>query len=449
VSVDFDAQTGHLFSVIQWGTTTGTSAWTANISTDRGATWEETYVWTSSVGIIDVDAAVVDDYLYVGYVVGNTTSELRVRRCRVSDGTVDGLYSFQTAIDAAPNAFSDIAVVTNASDFDNRIYCLGIDSNHVLRFARALASTGTVFTEVPPPAVANASAGLAATWDHHRGVCGEYLFVSYAGTDDNVHVQKLTETTWTDVTLSAVAAYYHGTSISAYGETVICAFERDYTYGRGIRYYISYNCGTGWNSGDLAVPDSGTGPYSCPAVDARSGLGTAIVYQKEVGEPDAVYYQYRLGYGPGAWEEREAFNDFDVVTGSDTALNSLTNSSLMEHGAIYLGGGGLPYFDHLGPATTSGAPVAPESASSLRLLPASPNPFSDRTTLRFVLPEPGRVRLQVFDVLGRNVATLVDGPLEAGVHAVPLDGRRLGSRVYFYRLTSGTQEKEGQVIAIR
>lgn len=447
VSVDFDAQTGHLFSVVQWGTT-ATSAWTANISADRGATWEETYVWTSTVGIIDVDAAVVDDYLYVGYVAGNTMSELRTRRCRVSDGTVDGGYGFQIALAAAPNTFSDIAVVTNAADYDNRVYCLGIESSHTLRFAWDIASDGTTFFEETPPAVANASAGLAVTWDHHR-LCDEILHVSYAGTDDNVHVQSRTLTAWTDATLSAVA-YSQRTSISAYGETVICAFERPYNGGRGIRYHVSYDCGTAWSSfADLALPDSTNGSYMCPAVDARSGLGTAIVYQQEAGEPDAVFYQYRLGYGPGPWEEREAFNDYDVVTGSDTALNSLPDSSLMEHGAIYMGAGYCPYFDHLGPATTSSAPVAPQSTSSLQLLPACPNPFSDRTMLRFVLPEPGHALLQVFDVLGRKIATLVDGPLDAGVHAVPLEGERRGSMVYFYRLTSGTQQKEGRVIAIR
>jgi hypothetical protein len=70
-----------------------------------------------------------------------------------------------------------------------------------------------------------------------------------------------------------------------------------------------------------------------------------------------------------------------------------------------------------------------------------PNPFNERTTIRFILPERSGVRLDVFDLLGRKVATIVNGAMDAGEHAMILDGTALnaaasGSRMYFCTLTA-------------
>jgi hypothetical protein len=61
----------------------------------------------------------------------------------------------------------------------------------------------------------------------------------------------------------------------------------------------------------------------------------------------------------------------------------------------------------------------------------------------------GHVRLELLDVLGRHVATLVDGSLDAGMHAVPVDTERFGNSICFYRLVSGGQEVEGKIAVIR
>jgi glycosidase len=63
-----------------------------------------------------------------------------------------------------------------------------------------------------------------------------------------------------------------------------------------------------------------------------------------------------------------------------------------------------------------------------------PNPFNPATTITFELPEAGRVVLKVFDVLGRDVATLVDEHRAAGSHRLHFDGTGLTSGLYFYRL---------------
>jgi len=67
-----------------------------------------------------------------------------------------------------------------------------------------------------------------------------------------------------------------------------------------------------------------------------------------------------------------------------------------------------------------------------------PNPFNPSTTIEFTLAEDDRVTLKIFDMLGREVATLLNGELDAGkVHQVKFDASRLSSGMYFYRLEAG------------
>jgi hypothetical protein len=66
-----------------------------------------------------------------------------------------------------------------------------------------------------------------------------------------------------------------------------------------------------------------------------------------------------------------------------------------------------------------------------------PNPFNTSTNIGYALEEPGEVRLEVYDISGRLVATLVDGHQEAGEHTVAWDGSSVSSGVYFCTLKTG------------
>jgi len=63
-----------------------------------------------------------------------------------------------------------------------------------------------------------------------------------------------------------------------------------------------------------------------------------------------------------------------------------------------------------------------------------PNPFNPTTTFRVSLPEAGRARLTVFNMLGQKVAMVLDSYLEAGYTNIRFDGSNLASGVYFYKL---------------
>ena len=73
---------------------------------------------------------------------------------------------------------------------------------------------------------------------------------------------------------------------------------------------------------------------------------------------------------------------------------------------------------------------------AFHLLQNYPNPFNPTTKIRFDLPRQSHVRLTVYDLLGREVTTLVDGVISAGVHEATLSTANLASGVYFYCLNA-------------
>jgi hypothetical protein len=66
-----------------------------------------------------------------------------------------------------------------------------------------------------------------------------------------------------------------------------------------------------------------------------------------------------------------------------------------------------------------------------------PNPFNPSTMIRYELPVASVVKLEVFDILGRRVATLVNGQMPAGRHEVKLDAGNLSSGQYLVRIQAG------------
>lgn len=84
---------------------------------------------------------------------------------------------------------------------------------------------------------------------------------------------------------------------------------------------------------------------------------------------------------------------------------------------------------------------------------ASPNPFVGSSTLAFSLGEPGPVRVDLYDIAGRHVRTLIDREMPAGGHSVSWDGRGsdgapCAAGVYLARLSSGRDVAVGKVVKL-
>jgi hypothetical protein len=84
-----------------------------------------------------------------------------------------------------------------------------------------------------------------------------------------------------------------------------------------------------------------------------------------------------------------------------------------------------------------------------RLLQNYPNPFNPSTTIKFDLAKSGNASLRVYDMLGRPVATLVDGELEAGDHTANFNASNLAAGVYFYSLQAGDFSSVKKLILLK
>jgi hypothetical protein len=77
--------------------------------------------------------------------------------------------------------------------------------------------------------------------------------------------------------------------------------------------------------------------------------------------------------------------------------------------------------------------------SVFALMQNYPNPFNPVTNIEFRVAGPGEVTLKIYDIIGREVATLVNEQLLSGIYKTSFDGKGFSSGMYFCRLTSGNQ----------
>ncbi len=86
---------------------------------------------------------------------------------------------------------------------------------------------------------------------------------------------------------------------------------------------------------------------------------------------------------------------------------------------------------------------------SYALLQNYPNPFNPSTTVSFTIPKASFVTLKIYDILGREVGTLVNERLEAGIYRQQFIGNNLASGLYIYRLTAGTFVETKKMVLIK
>ena len=132
----------------------------------------------------------------------------------------------------------------------------------------------------------------------------------------------------------------------------------------------------------------------------------------------------------------------------DTTVNLLQGSNIIQMQMSW----GWMAVDYLAvprdinPISVKNLPVMPVSFS---LEQNYPNPFNPSTTIRYSLPHSAYVKLFVYDILGRQVAALVDKKQDAGVYETLFNASLLPSGVYFYRLEIGTFTQTKKMIILK
>ncbi len=99
--------------------------------------------------------------------------------------------------------------------------------------------------------------------------------------------------------------------------------------------------------------------------------------------------------------------------------------------------------------TVSAEQITSSRPTKIMLHQNYPNPFNPVTVIRYEIPEPADVRLEIIDLLGRRVDILIDERQQAGAHRTRWDATGMASGVYIYRLTAGDFTESGIMTLVR
>ena len=170
--------------------------------------------------------------------------------------------------------------------------------------------------------------------------------------------------------------------------------------------------------------------------------------------PDSAYYLMQgtsmatpVGAGAAA-----------LILGRTPSLTPQQVYSAMSEGAITDGfTGGVPNTTwgagklnvYAAISISSGVDLRPGVPLAFELDQNYPNPFNPSTVIQYVIPQSAYVTLEVFDLLGRSVRTLVSGEQGFGPHSIRFDGTGLASGVYFYRLKAGSLMQTKKLMVLR
>ena len=253
-----------------------------------------------------------------------------------------------------------------------------------------------------------------------------------------------------EIDLTAIDAWERGTTFTASG------FRADFQYG-------CYQHQGAWDSGSLFSIDSPT--ITTALTDSIiAALDSFHNHGMSGGSEMAIPWNVLYGLGPGTVPVNAEFSlvasicwdpEPDGELGGDSAPSN-ASATLPVLDTVY-----TITIDHDGDGVPDeGATGVAEDdvlATGSRLLQNRPNPFNPLTTIAFIVDgadDGVEGRLDIYDIAGRKVATLLDGALESGEHAVVwrgLDesGRRLASGVYFARFAAGETSNVTKMIMLK
>ncbi len=234
--------------------------------------------------------------------------------------------------------------------------------------------------------------------------------------------------------------------------------------------YVNFNVGTSYDSSanrpSGGYAKFGIGFYRSTGVDSfwyvnNINSGTVTGTGHYLGVQTITFAVNGTGAqqsytAPGGATETVADQTWDLWVGTTKEFDDqpiLDNTQTMSTFKIVFGGGSNTVsFDNIviDPLVVTGVDAVPGLPQSTKLDQNYPNPFNPSTTIRFdVAGGAGNVRLAVYDLIGREVAVLVNEPKSPGRYEVALNGSDFASGVYLYRLTAGGYSETRKLVILR
>ncbi len=189
---------------------------------------------------------------------------------------------------------------------------------------------------------------------------------------------------------------------------------------------------------DLAAPTEYQIPDTAPDSTTIESGGFLLLWADKESEQGILHVEIKLG---GGGEQIGLFAS-DGVTPIDT-LTFGEQTTDVSKGRNPDGGETWEFFTSPTPGATNGGASVSDPVNlpeAVALEKNYPNPFNPTTTIRFSLEAHGDVSLQIYDVSGRLVETLVSSRMEAGEYNVEWNAVSHPSGIYFYSLTSGGEQ---------
>jgi hypothetical protein len=178
-----------------------------------------------------------------------------------------------------------------------------------------------------------------------------------------------------------------------------------------------------------------------------------------------TYYYVTVVYGGSDLEiylngELDAFTLFsgtilqttiDLTIGQVLPTNNSYNfEGVLDEIRIYNYALSIQDIQKLYEASTAAKPRVNEQRPTAYVLHQNyPNPFNPTTLIRFDVPSSGYVTLKIFDLLGKEVSTLLKGEVAAGEYSMPWDGSGAASGVYYYTLVTASASYAKKMILMR
>ncbi len=174
--------------------------------------------------------------------------------------------------------------------------------------------------------------------------------------------------------------------------------------------------------------------------DEQFLLGASKMHNPEAFDTVSASFKY-----PIAITKPSTFNFPVRLKQIAVSLDCARESGLEYSGTIYIDNLRLKYTDD--PVKVEDEKESLPNGYSLEQ--NYPNPFNPTTNIRFSIPEAQHVTLKIFDVLGREVATLINGEITSGIHTVKFNAANYASGLYIYRLTTDSFVSCKQMLLIK